>query len=208
MKDHYRYIEAYLKKKLDSGQQTDFERAMAADPDLKETVDQYWHIEPVLDLLLENDIRQKMQLIRSRQTRHRQIRLFIRAVAAIFILALASVWLFLNQTPSPERLFEEYYQPPLAAGTRGSEEPQISESQTMHLRAHDFINSDSLVEAEKLLLELAGSSAPEKENAEWYLVLTALKAGHKDLATVRLNAILKNPDHKYYDRASQLKNRL
>jgi hypothetical protein len=208
VKDHYLYIEAYLNKKLDSDQQADFERAMAADPDLKMAVDHYWKIEPVLDLLLEDDIQQKMQLIRSRQTRHRQIRLFIRAVAAIFILALASVWLFLNQTPSPERLFEEFYQPPLSAGTRGSEEPKASESQTMHLKAHDFIDADNLLEAEKLLQELAGSSAPERENAEWYLVLTALKAGNKDLAMVRLDALLENPAHKYYDRASQLKKRL
>ena len=67
--DFYNYIEAYVKDRLDPKFRAQMDAAIAADPDLREAVDNYDKIEPVLDLLLEEDLRSQLDKIQQEHSR-------------------------------------------------------------------------------------------------------------------------------------------
>ena len=198
MKDYYNYIDAYLRKRLDADQQVDFERAMDKDQDLKEAVEHYRKIEPIVDIMIENDIRDKMQEIRQSKRKRSQVRMWLRVAAAVILLGLVATWIFVDTTPGAEQLFIEFYQPPINMTSRGSEQTiQLTPQEKALENAHQLIQEDNTGEAERILESLISLNSNQKEQAEWLLVMTALQAGNKELAKNRLDLILQNSSHAY-----------
>ncbi len=198
MKDYYNYIDAYLRKRLDADQQVDFERAMDKDQDLKEAVEHYRKIEPIVDIMIENDIRDKMQEIRQSKRKRSQVRMWLRVAAAVILLGLVATWIFVDTTPGAEQLFIEFYQPPINMTSRGSEQTiQLTPQEKALENAHQLIQEDNTGEAERILESLISLNSNQKEQAEWLLVMTALQAGNKELAKNRLDMILQNSSHPY-----------
>ena len=210
MKDYYNSIDAYLRKRLDVDQQLDFERAMDRDQDLKEAVEHYRKIEPIVDLMIENDIRDKMQEIRQSKRKRSPVRMWLRVAAAVILLGLAATWILVDTTPSAEQLFIEFYQPPINMTSRGREETiQLTPQEKVLANAHLFIEENNTGEAEKILESLISLNSNQKEQAEWLLVMTALQAGNKALAKNRLDPILQNSSHPYNnERAKKLSRKL
>lgn len=210
MKDYYNYIDAYLRKRLDADQQVDFERAMDKDQDLKAAVDHYRKIEPIVDLMIENDIRDKMQEIRQSKRKRSQVRMWLRIAAAVILLGLAATWILVDTTTGAEQLFIEFYQPPINMTSRGSEETiQLTPQEKAVDNAHQFIEENNTGQAEEILESLINLNSNQKEQAEWLLVMTALQAGNKELAKSRLDLILQNSSHPYNnERAKKLSRKL
>ncbi len=210
MKDYFNYIDAYLRKRLDADQQVDFERAMDKDQDLKAAVEHYRKIEPIVDLMIENDIRDKMQEIRQSKRKRSQVRMWLRIAAAVILLGLAATWILVDTTPGAEQLFIEFYQPPINMTSRGSEETrQLTPQEKAVDNAHQFIEEKNTGQAERILEGLISLNSNQKEQAEWLLVMTALQAGNKELAKSRLDLILQNSSHPYNnERAKKLSRKL
>jgi hypothetical protein len=61
MKDYYAYIDDYLKENLSEQDLSDFEAEMAANPQLRQAVEDYDVAEIVLDGLLEDELRQAVE---------------------------------------------------------------------------------------------------------------------------------------------------
>ncbi|MBK8505084.1 MAG: hypothetical protein IPL46_24490 [Saprospiraceae bacterium] len=212
MKDHYSFIEAYHQNKLSPEQKSLFEKAMEADPDLKVAVNNYWKIEPVLDLLFEDDIRSKMNEIRTNKTRSFRLGSFLSYAAAILLLAVAGFW-FWQQTDesTPEQLFVEFYKSPLSLTSRGDEnaDQKVTPTELAVQNIHKLIQSGDVAQTEEVLQKLLSLPSNQREQVEWLMVMSALKAGDKELAKKRLDVILSSPGHLYNnDKSKRLAKKL
>lgn len=210
MKDPYSFIEAYHKGKLDARQRAAFEEEMDADPDLKEAVENYWKIEPVLDLLLEEDIRSKINEIKHTPTKTIPLRRWISIAAAILLLVFAMYWIF---TPKPvltgPKMAELYYQAPPDMGSRGETADQgLTPQQIAIQNAHKMIQNNQNEDAEEILQSLVTLNSRQKPAAEWLLVITALQENNIDLARTRVSVILSDDQHPYYEKGKALANDL
>jgi hypothetical protein len=212
VKDHYSFIEAYHKDRLSPVQKAVFEKAMIEDPHLKEAVDNYFKIEPVLDLLLEDDIRFKMNEIQNSKTPSFRLGPLLRYAAAILLLIVAGFWLWQQPGGStPEQLFVEFYKEPLSLTSRGDEnvDQKFTPTELAVQNVHKLIQSGDVAQAEEALQKLLSLPSNQREQIEWLMVMVALKAGDKDLAKKRLDMILSSPSHLYNnDRSKRLAEKL
>lgn len=206
MKDHFSYIEAYIQDKLNPDQKADFEKAMQADPDLKEAVENYWKIEPVLDLLIEDDLKEKMKVIASHQAKKVTMRKWWQIAATLLLLIAALFWLVKPKAPTLPQLAVEFYQTPPSSESRGEENTQaLTPQQIAFLRAHELINAKKPEEAEEILQSLITLNTKYDEQAEWLLVITAMMKDDRDLTMTRLSKILDQPNHPYYRKSQELR---
>ena len=211
MKDHFIYIEAYIKGRLPLEAKKNFEQAMADDPDLKEAVDHYPKIEPFLNLLIEEDIRAQMHDISSKKIRKLEGKSWGRIAAAILVLILALSWMWNSFTTTPHRLYAQFYQPPLSIHNRSSDDGSktLSTAQQKALDAHALLKEGQSQQAEALFREIMNAGVQqENEAVQWYLVMTALQAEDKTLAKEYLEPILQNNSHLYFKEAIQLQKKL
>ncbi len=205
--DLYQYIEAYHQNTLSQAQRDIMDKALQNDPDLRRAVENYPLVEPVLDLLIEEDIRAGLEQVRKQPSR----RLMIRraAIAAAFLgLASIAVWLWLAPKPAvAERLFAEYYFRPLSEETRGTEISELQRQQfERFMQAHDDLEAGRVQAAESHFRTLAVDKASSRQmQAQWFLVMTALKAGDLALAASRLEVILQDSNHEYHERGLKLR---
>lgn len=209
MKDPYSFIEAYHKGKLDARQRAEFEEEMEADPDLKEAVENYWKIEPVLDVLLEDDIRGKINEIKHTHPKTIPLRRWISIAAAILVLIFAVYWVITpKQVMTGPQLAELYYQAPPTMDSRGETEQGLTPQQIAIQNAHQMIQKNQNRDAEEILQSLVTLNSRQKAAAEWLLVITALQEDNKDLAQTRLAVILSEAQHPYYEKGQALANDL
>lgn len=206
MEDQYRFIEAYHKGKLTDEEKLQFEEAMAEDPDLREAVENYPRLKPVLDLLIEEDIRVKMQEISTDGPKIIPWKKWAGIAAALILGLVALFWLF---SPAPEmtgpQLAARYYQePPEMQGRGNTGETTATPQQIAIINAHKLIRENKNEDAEEILQSLVTLNSTQKEIAEWLLVITALKMDNKDLARLRLTHILDQTNHLYFAKASDL----
>jgi len=204
VKDYYNQLEAYKRNRLSRGEKIDFERAMKDDLVLKDAAENYWKIEPVLDLIIEDDLRQEMQRIaRKKEPKIHRSTAILKIAAAIALIVTALLWIFTwNNKKSGPELFAIYYQAYDLTSRSGDTLP-LSTSQLALKEAHSFIQSERPLEAEDLLKSLVTQNTAEKEEAQWLLVLTALQRDDKKLAKSRLAIILEDPSNSYNDNKRQ-----
>lgn len=206
MKDHFSYIEAYIQDKLNPEQKKDFEEAMEMDPDLKEAVENYWKIEPVLDLLIEDDLQKKMKEIADRPAKRVPMRKWWQVAATLLILIAALFWFVKPAQPTLPQLALEFYQAPPSTESRGDENTQpLKPEDYTFLRANDLIRAEKPQEAEEVLQALINLNTSYNEQAEWLLVITAMLKDDRDLTVNRLSKILGQPNHPYYRRGLELR---
>ncbi len=209
MIDHFNFIESYVRGNLSGDAKADFERAMREDPDLRDAVENYWRLEPYLDLLIEDDIRAAMSTIRKRKSVV-PVRLsrYSRIAAAIaLLLALTLTWMWSEGlfNKSPEKLFAEYYRNPPEPITRSGETGTLSQDAKAFFSAHRMIELDSFAEAEDIFADLISSQSLYKSQSEWFLAMIALAKNDKSLAGERLDAILQQEGHEYHGLAMKVK---
>lgn len=204
MIDYFQYIEAYHRNTLNAVEKEALEEAMKEDSDLKEAVENYPKVEPVLDLLLENDIREQVNQSRRSSTKPRRLIIYSGVAAAILIALAATVWLWTGPGPLSDQLIAKYYNPPLSGLVRGvSEIDSINQSRL--LEAHDLMADEKFTDAERIFNELAQQPAiPQAAEAEWGLVILALKKDDLAEARNKSEAIIAQPGHPYQAQAQEL----
>jgi len=215
--DYYDYIEAYSKDRLKPEDRARMEEAMASDSDLKEAVDHYDKIEPVLDLLIEEDLRARLEIIKAKHPdiesagptkRKPQSQIIPHgkwwSLAASVALLIGLFFTFYD-SPSPtseaQHLFAEHYKfqsPSVTRSTDTKPDETIPAGEALYYSAHERLKAGEGKAGRDLLQQI---SNPKNENRsdeiEWFIMMSYLEEG--DLTTARqlLDAIIAQPDHLY-----------
>ena len=212
MTDLYEYIEAYHNGKLTGKDKRSFEKAMVNDPVLQSAVEQYRELKPVVNNLLEFQIRHELDRIKSRQRQARVLK-FLSIAAAVLVLALVGFWWFHDGEVSGEDLFVSYYRAPLAEDVRTTDSTQewVGETggdtlgRSQYALAHDLVKRDSIDAALMIFNNLAQNNANHyREKAEWNRILLKVKMRQVEEARHLLSVIQQNPAHEYFNRAQLL----
>ena len=209
MKNYYNYIEAYHRNELGEKDLEEFEAAMQKDAELKEATDQYPNIAPMLDLMLEEDIRNSLDKVKSKP-RPRKLWIPISIAAGILIIALAAGWLWSSNNPTGEDLYAEFYRAPLSEDSRNTENPITKSDEGLrYLQAHELLSNNDVEEAIEIFTTFSQDPNSEyQERSEWFLVLAALRKGDLEKARTLLNEIQTNSSHLYFQKAEQLAKKL
>ncbi len=202
MKDPYNHIEQYLQGLLPAEERQAFEQAMQTDKDLQSAVEHYTQLSPLVDLMMEEHIRAGLDQIKRHPGTSGRIWKIVTYAAAAVVLLLAVFWLLIDRVDGPS-LYAEYYRYPLLEDVRGElEEDETSES--WYFQAHDLLREKKTEEAEEIFSRLIAQNGDYREEAEWFLVMVALKVDDVPLARQRLKPILQSETHLYRERAQQL----
>jgi len=173
-----------------------FETEMAADSQLKETVE--------LQRLLVNEIKQRAfiaEIIKETKThkpkriQFRKVMIITWSAAAIFIGAFFVNQAFVNNRM--DNLYSQYYANPEVDVMRGDVMRGIDTNETDFWQAMKLLDKNQPKQAQEILQKLYqfNDNFTYYEDVRWYLALTELKLHHRSEAKKYLNELI---DSEFY----------
>ena len=196
MKDFYPYIEAYHQDRLSPERRKVFEQQMAEDALLKDAVTQYPVLVPVVDHLLEEDIRTSLAEIKAiarpedKQSRAFSLGRRLAIAASVLVLIGALGWMWSSRPATGEKLFMAYYQRPPSPTVRGAE-TTVADNEKLYQDAHQAITNGQIEKGRELLNSLQVPDQEWQAEIEWYLILLSLKENKLEQAKSEISAMLK-----------------
>ena len=234
---YFGHIDEYVDGVMSEEEKTLFEQEMNKNPELKEQVDlkqaerdlikQHISIRETR-AYLDNLDAKKGTIIRIRP---------VLAIAATIVGLLIIAYFVIDYRYSYQALAGRYYFEPYTEEVRNDQAPkevvlinqywndqnwdgliqsvnQIESNLEFYpyarfMQAHAYYKQDQLVEAVSIFNEIAmDEEHANRENAEWQLVLIALKENHKSEINRLLEIINSEPSHTYYEQALKLQKEL
>ena len=210
MKDFFEHIDDYLQDRLDLKDRKVFEEAMAKDPDLQRAVENHDIVEEVLDLMIEEDIRNTIKSIDDEDSRPIDqaygLKTFLIILGIMLLLALIGFLFNQLQKESPEEIYATFYSPYVASQLRGTD--AIPNDITTCDRGHALMELQEFDEARLVLVESAQKEDDCTDQSQWYLTLIYLREGNETERDSLLDIIVLDNQSPYQDRAIQLRSKL
>ena len=211
--DFYNYIEAYQTDRLEPEDRARMEEAMASDSDLRETVEHFDKIEPMLDLLIEEDLRSELNKIveaedstpnatatKAAKKRRLPDRKWWSLAAAIVLLIGVFTFMQKEEKTVQQMALSHYHEPNLSGSkSRGPESTSIQTPADLQLykNAHAIFKEEP-VRARELLQQMAKSENKLfQDEVEWFIMLSYLIEGDEERGRNLLDDIAGNPNHSY-----------
>lgn len=211
--DFYDYIEAYHTDRLKPEDRARMEEAMASDSELRETVEQFDKIGPVLDLLIEDDLRSQINKIieandsapkttvtETAEKRRLPSRKWWSLAAALVLLIGVFTFMQQEEMTVQQMALSHYHEPNLSGNkSRGpaSKPLQTPADLELYKNAHEIIK-DEPARARELLQQMG---TPDnkllREEIEWFMMMSYLIEGDEDRGRKLLDDIVVNPNHSY-----------
>lgn len=204
--NYYSQIADYLEGSLNPNEKARFEEEMAKDSLLSDAVKYFDQVDELLDSLVEDDIRKKVDEIKNTNTNNRKISQLLKW-AAVTLLAVGVIWIFYQKkAPSGLDLYTEFYREYIPEQQRSGTVDQIIDSeQSDYAQAHSLLVNGQLSQAESIFINLQQSLDPQmQDQAQWFLLMTKLKSENISKADSILSSILSRPDHQYIAKAKRL----
>jgi hypothetical protein len=235
MKDWLADIPDYLLGRMTDSDRQAFETELVSNAELRDALDRARIVDQSLDILAKEQLSTELLDIQTAIARGRTIRLLVTVAASIALLMMVYFG-FMHNNIDGTQLYSEYYQAPLdetqrngTDDTRSILQQGIALFQTGNYQeckdvlhsttgtqqevanyyiAHALLAQDSLRAARLIFDELSVSSGLYGNKSEWFAMLASLKLERRKEFKTRLDAILKQPGHEYFDKANSLANAL
>lgn len=227
-------ISKYIKGKLTSEEQQEFDNLIQNNPDFKLEVEEYRDIHQAFKQKENEDLKDFLRSIDKAQKpleTNKNTKLIAFLTAACLIIG---AFLFLNRTPSPDEMYAAYYEPypnvlqPIVRGEaqasseafRAYENKNYAEAEVAFAEllktnsdanlefyyAMTLLNQDKFEEAKRILNRLKSKEQDFLAETYWYSALIALKQNDLVLAKKELEALSNiNSMFKQKDRERLLK---
>ena len=212
----------YLLAQLTEAEKLAFEQKLASDAEFNTAFLEHKATMIAGQRIHHNEVKSSVaSIIQQERDRNRRlkIRRFAGPIAAVFLLAIAAIFL-LKPAPKPDALFAEYYDAPdyspsrtvsdtvnyleLSKSSFSKEEwneainniekldsLQKAQPGTQKILAHALLNGDRENEAISIFKQLVSNSVPTaSQDLEWYLGLSYLKTENLDSSLVYFTKVV------------------
>ncbi|MCB9280572.1 MAG: hypothetical protein H6562_16885 [Lewinellaceae bacterium] len=217
-------IEAYLQGNLSAENRERVSQRLKTDPAFEEKVKSHQKLASGFEAIRSEEFAGRLRAWETEAVRTKTRKLvpmrtiFLRVAAAASILLVAAVGLnwYADSRFSSWALEDDFYSTPNLGGTLGQDTSTTNPLVIAFEKGHQQMKSKEFLDAEGTfnnVLALVEMMHPDplsaknyRENAEWNILLA--KLGRNEFGSnfqEQLDAIIRNPDHTYHDRAVALK---
>lgn len=218
-------IERYFEDNLTPQEKLDFDHLMETDPSFSEEVSFERNTKAAVTLEARKELKTKLQALESENNKKSNRKTWLSIAAMILVLLGVSMF-FLNQNPTADQLYADYFEPypntvapivrdasqeseeidAFAAYEQGDYKEAAARFQALSetsdeeylsfYRAISFMELDQMKEAEQIFTSTTWSS-DYNEKAKWYLAMNYIQQNKITQAKVLLSEIVKDQSYKH-----------
>ncbi len=225
-------IEAYIKQAMNAEERGRFKEEIRNNPELQQLVEEYKLSMDAIDLEEEEALRAKFTgWKQGRKQQQKRLYTIVVSAAAACVAILAGIYFLVRPVPETNIsiAFSAYTLPDTPGSTMGTMDEKWSAGESAYKSgsfkkaikeweaieektpevyyylAHCYFNTREFDRAITLFQELSSGTSVYSFSSDWYLALAYLASGITGESMKKIDMILENKNHPYYNNAQKLR---